>query len=243
MRIKYILAILLQFVVLFGMIGMRQIWVARGTKIKFRAVAKHTREFLTGDYVILLYEISYLVLDELKCKESFKKIRKSMLPWRKMKKGIMKHSQFHLGSQVMKFLLLGEQSLNQRPIESGNTNFKTKTVMSIILNIGGFFPDLKKGDEAILCLDKRGKAIDLFKDERWKWKKIKDSDDVEKIKGKVLKVTKFTYQTVEVEYGIENYFVEEDWAKQLESLSYSNLILVEVSLNKKGEAFLTNNFH
>lgn len=78
----------------------------------------------------------------------------------------MKHSQFHLGSQVMKFLLLGEQSLNQRPIESGNTNFKTKTVMSIILNIGGFFPDLKKGDEAILCLDKRGKAIDLFKDER-----------------------------------------------------------------------------
>lgn len=58
-----------------------------------------------------------------------------------------------------------------------------------------------------------------------------------------MKVTKFTYQTVEVEYGIENYFVEEDWAKQLESLSYSNLILVEVSLNKKGEAFLTNNFH
>lgn len=80
MRIKYIIAILLQYVVLFGMLSAREIWIARGTKIKLRAVAKYTREFLTGDYVILLYEISYLDLDELKCKESFKKIRKSMLP-------------------------------------------------------------------------------------------------------------------------------------------------------------------
>lgn len=91
-----------------------------------------------------------------------------------------------------------------------------------------------------MCLDKRGKAIELFKDERIT--RMKCSDDVKEIKGKVLKVTKFTYQTVDVEYGIKNYFVEEDWARQLESVSYSSLILVEVSLNKKGERILTNIF-
>ena len=72
MRRKFIIIILFQVLLLAGIIGYRQYWVATGERVLLATESADPRDIFRGDYVTLNYEISSLDLTGLGTAEQFR---------------------------------------------------------------------------------------------------------------------------------------------------------------------------
>ncbi len=94
---------------------------------------------------------------------------------------------------------------------------------------------LRKETALTFCLDERGNITHFFK---------ADADYKPRCRGRSLsglveKINEIKFRTLQVEYGIESYFVEEGKGRAIESSRNSRELRVEVSLRKDGKGIIT----
>ncbi|MCX7830763.1 MAG: GDYXXLXY domain-containing protein, partial [Acidobacteria bacterium] len=153
MRIKFILLVLLQCLLLVGMIGMREVWIAKGTKIKLKCVPVDPRDIFRGDYATLNYEISSLDLDSLNFKEKIKRNDKLYVALKLNEKGYYQPISVSFEKPKSGVFILGRALFDSMTnskweVAIKNENGETKTFHP------NWFYNIKKGEKVTFCQDK-----------------------------------------------------------------------------------------
>ncbi|NMB99254.1 MAG: GDYXXLXY domain-containing protein [Thermoanaerobaculaceae bacterium] len=240
MKIKFILLVLLQCLLLFGMIGMREVWISTGTKIKLKCVPVDPRDIFRGDYARLNYEISTLDLDSLNCNEKFKRNDKIFVSLKKNEKDYYEAYSVSSIKPDEPIFLRGRAKYDSMTNSKWEVKIKDENGEVKIFHPQWFY-GMKNGEKVTFCLDKQGNVLSHYKENNEYPQKCY-GEDTKSVSGVIEEIIETKYQTVNVEYGIESYFVEEGSGRFIEAAPRSKEILVEVSLNKKGEGLITGLF-
>ena len=236
MRLKFILLVLLQVVLLIGIIAYRQYWVATGERILLRTAPVDPRDIFRGDYVNLGYEISTLDLGALGTKESFKPNEKVYIILEKNPDGVFS------AKSISRELPKGGKFIQgrvQREMPSSRWEVVLKDDSENLHELKPrWFWNVKKGERITFCLDERGNVIQFYKE---------DADYKPKCRGQSLsgiveEIKETKSRILNVEYGIESYFVEEGKGRAIESSRNARELRVEVSLRKDGKGIITGLF-
>lgn len=234
MRIKFIVLVLLQVLLLAGMIVYRANWIASGERILLRTVPVDPRDVFRGDYVSLNYEISTINLDELAVNEHFKRNEKVYVILEKRGDGTSG------ASSVSRTVPSGKTFIQGRVLGETKASSWYFEVREDSGDIRAFrprwFSGMNKGDPITFCVDESNNVLNYFKiDQRYNQKcssGLPVSGVIEEIRG-----TKF--RQLRVEYGIESYFIEEGTGKAIETARNARKVTVEVSLRKDGQGIIT----
>ena len=236
MRSKFIFFILLQVALLVGIIAYREYWVVTGEKILLRTAPVDPRDLFRGDYVSLRYDISTIDLGALNVKESFKPNEKIYVILEKNPDNIFS------AKSVSRELPTGEKFIQgraqlERPSSKWEVLLKDDSQNLHELKPPWFW-NVKKGDRVTFCIDERGNVINFYKE---------DADYKPKCRGQLLsgfieEIKETKSRTLQVEYGIESYFVEEGKGRAIESSRNARELRVEVSLRKDGKGIITGLF-
>jgi len=236
MRFKFIIFVLLQVALLIGIITYRQYWVATGEKVLLRTAPVDPRDIFRGDYVSLRYDISTLDLDGLGVKESFKPNEKVFVVLEKNPDGVF-------SAKTVSRKLPRERRFIQGRVQREMLSTRWEVVLrdeseNLHSLRPQWFSNVKKGDRTTFCLDERGNVIQFYKE---------DADYKPKCRGQSLvgiieEIKETKSRTLNVEYGIESYFVEEGKGRAIESSRNARELIVEVSLRKDGKGMITGLF-
>jgi len=240
MRTKYILLVALQALLLVGMIGMREVWIAKGRKVLLKTVPVDPRDIFRGDYARLRYDISSLDLDSLGCKESFGSGSKVFVSLKKNEKGVFEPSAVSSKMPVGGIFIAGKSKYGQRTNSKWEVSLKAEDGTVRTFHPQWFY-GMTKGDSAVFCIDNQGNVQNSMK-ESAEYPQKCYGDGVVAVKGAIEDVVETKYQILDVEYGIESYFVEEGAGRVIETAPRSKEVTVEVSLNKKGQGLITGLF-
>jgi uncharacterized membrane-anchored protein len=233
MRLKFVLLVLLQVVLLIGIIAYRQYWVATGDRILLRTVPVDPRDIFRGDYVNLRYNISALDLDELGVKESFK--------WNERIYVILEKNPDHTfhAKAVSRSLPMGKKFIQGRvqyEMVSSKWDIEVKDDSGNLHHLKPpWFGNVRKGDRLTFCLDERGNVVNSYKDDAEYRPKCRGQS----VTGIIEAIKETRSRVLNVEYGIESYFVEEGKGKEIESRRGTEELKVEVSLRKDGKGIIT----
>jgi uncharacterized membrane-anchored protein len=238
MRTKYIIIVALQALLLVGMIGMREVWIAKGEKIRLKTVPVDPRDIFRGDYARLRYDISSLNLSNMNCPNTFNKNDKVYVTLKKGEKDYYEAASVSSKRPPGGMFIMGKASYPSRTESKWEVKLKDETGAVQSFHVPWFY-DMKKGDLAIVCLDKQDNVVNFFKENAQYPQKCYSEKTV---RGSVEEVIETRYQIVDVEYGIESYFVEEGSGRVIEAAPRSKDVIVEVSLNKKGQGLITGLF-
>ncbi|HNQ77270.1 MAG TPA: GDYXXLXY domain-containing protein [Acidobacteriota bacterium] len=237
MRTKYILLVVLQALFLVGMIGMKQAWIARGEKIKLKTVPVDPRDIFRGDYARLNYDISSLDLDSLGCKETFQRNDKVYVAISKGDKDYYEAVSVSSKRPAEGLYVAGKTKYGQRTNSKWEVSVKTEDGTMKTFHPQWFY-GMKKDDTVVFCIDRQGNVQNSMKENAEHSQKCY-GEEVVTVKGVIEEVVETKYQTMDVQYGIESYFVEEGKGRIIESAPRSSEVLVEISLNKKGKGLIT----
>lgn len=237
MRLKFIIVILVQILLLTGIIAYRQHWVDTGARILLRTEPVDPRSLFRGDYVTLSYEITNLDLDRLSSKEDFKRKEKVYVTLAKNDDGTYR------AASISK-----TQPSGKRFIQGRVKRFSTHTTRCEVKLRDTFgnvhyleprwFSKGNKGERMTFCLDDTGRVI----------RNYMTDDPIQQeygckmgtpIAGTVEEVKEIKFRQLTVEYGIESYFVEEGKGRSIEKARNARDLIVEVSLNKDGKGIIT----
>lgn len=238
MRTKYIILVALQALLLVGMIGMREVWIAKGEKVVLKTTPVDPRDIFRGDYARLRYDISTLDFDSIGCKESFGNKSKVFVSLKKNEKGIFEPSAASSKMPTGGVFIAGIARYGQRTNSKWEVKLKAEDGTLQTLH-PQWFSGFKKGDVVVFCLDKQDNVQNFFKENEQYPQKCYTEKSV---KGVIEDVIETKYQLLDVEYGIESYFVEEGAGRVIETAPRSKEVTVEVSLNKKGKGLITGLF-
>jgi len=236
MRWKFILFVLLQVALLLGIIAYRQYWVATGEKILLKTAPVDPRDIFRGDYINLRYDISTLDLDGLGAKESFKNNEKVYVILEKNPDGVFSAKSVSRELPPRKKFIQGRVQ-HETPSSRWEVVLKDDTENLHELKPRWFW-NVKKGERITFCLDERGNILSFHKE---------DADYRPKCRGQSLsgiveEIKEIKFRTLNVEYGIESYFVEEGKGRAIESSRDARELRVEVSLRKDGKGIITGLF-
>lgn len=234
MRTKFVVIIMLQVLLLTGIIAYREYWVRTGEKIVLKTVPVDPRDIFRGDYVHLNYEITNLDLDKLKAKDTFKMNDKAYVSLIKSSDGTWR------ASSVSKTIPSGQCFIQGRAREQladslWEVTLRDKSGVIHKLSPRMFSIDLK-GEELVFCREKDNAAPSFFV-QRPSQRRSCDSGTA--IAGIVEDIRETKYRRLNVEYGIESYFVEEGKGKAIEMMRNDQGLNVEVSLKKDGKGIIT----
>jgi GDYXXLXY protein len=98
-----------------------------------------------------------------------------------------------------------------------------------------FFAGVKKGDRVTRCCDGVGNVFYLFKQQPG----YKQECRGQELAGTVEEIKEAKFRNLQVDDGIESYFVEEGTGKIIESARNAREAKVEVSLRKDGKGIIT----
>ena len=236
MRWKFIFLVLLQVALLVGIIAYRHYWVATGERVLLRTAPVDPRDIFRGDYVSLRYDISTLDLDGLGAKGSFKPNERVYVLLEKTQDGVFSAVSVSRGLPSGKRFIQGrveyERTLSKWEVtlrdDSGNLHeLKPR-----------WFENIKREDRITFCLDEKGNVLHFYKEEAEYRPKCRGQSLTGAIEG--IKETKS--RVLNVEYGIENYFVEEGKGRAIEASRNARELTVEVSLRKDGKGIITGLF-
>jgi uncharacterized membrane-anchored protein len=236
MRWKFVLFVLLQVALLLGIIAYRQYWVATGEKILLRTAPVDPRDIFRGDYVSLRYDISTLDLDTLGVKESFKNNEKVYVILEKSAEGVFG------AKSVSRTLPAGEKFIQgrvQHEMRSSRWEVMLKDDSENLHELKPqWFWNVKKGDRVTFCLDQRRNVIQFYREDA----DYKPKCRGQSLSGVVEEIKEIKFRTLNVEYGIESYFVEEGKGRAIESSRNARELKIEVSLRKDGKGIITGLF-
>lgn len=233
MRKKFILLILLQVALLAGMIAYRHYWVMTGKKVLLRTEPVDPRDIFRGDYVRLRYEISTLNLGEMGIKYPFQPMERVYVHLEKNPDG------------TFRAVSVSRQPPEGRIFIQGRAKFTTtltKWEVTLLDDSGqvhllrpSWMGRVKAGDRMVFCLDEQGRVIQSFKQDDT----YKPTCRIHSLQGVVEEVKTFSSMVLEVEYGIESFFVEEGKGKRIESSRDARKVIMEVALRKDGRGTIT----
>ncbi len=233
MRWKFILLVLLQAVLLMAIIAYRQYWVATGERIILKTAPVDPRDIFRGDYVSLRYDISNLDLSALGVKDSFKANEKVYVALDKKSDGAFEP------------VSVSKQSPKGKTFIQGRVRYETVSSKWDVLlrddsdTLHRLKPPglwgLKKGDRVIFCLGAGGNITYHIKQPV----DYKPNCGGPSIAGIVEDIKETKYRNLDVDYGIESYFVEEGKGRVVESSRNARKLTVEVSLRKDGKGIIT----
>ncbi len=234
MRIKFIIFVLIQVLLLTGMIAYRQHWVSTGERILLRTAPVDPRDIFRGDYVRLGYEISSLDLDSLSAGKSFKPNEIIFVGLVKDNDGVSNASSVSVtrptGGTFIQGRVLNEQQSSRWQVnimdDSGNLH---------ALSPRWFF-GYKNGERATLCLDQKGNVLQHFKEAPASKIHCPSGNP---LSGLIEEIKETKFRQLNVEYGIESYFVEEGKGREIETPRNARDLKVEVSLRKDGKGIIT----
>jgi uncharacterized membrane-anchored protein len=226
---------MIQIFILTGIIVYRQYWVATGERILLVTEPVDPRDIFRGDYVRLTYEISTLDLNRLGVSERFKPRDKIYVTLERDENGIYR------ASFVSKRRAEGKPFIQGR-IKGVEPNARKWSIHVIddsetIHLLEARWLDVRIGDRVTFCLDAIGRI--------WNYYKEDFSSPVSKCRtgkslvGMVEEMRPIRFTELQVEYGIESYFVEEGRGREIESQRDLKSLKVEVSLRKDGRGTIT----
>ena len=236
MRWKFIFLVLLQVALLVGIIAYRQYWVATGERVLLRTAPVDPRDIFRGDYVSLRYDISTLDLDGLGAKGSFKSNEKVYVLLEKNQEGVFSAVSLSRGLPSGKRFIQGRVEY-ERTLSKWEVTLRDDSDNLYELK-PQWFENMKRGDRVTFCLDEKGNVLHLYKEEADYRPKCRGRSLTGSVEG--IKETKS--RVLNVEYGIENYFVEEGKGRAVESSRNARQLRVEVSLRKDGKGIITGLF-
>ena len=234
MRIKFFLLIMLQILILAGMIGYRHYWVETGEKIMLRVSPVDPRDLFRGDYVRLTYEISSLDLDRLSVKEVFRPKEKIYVileqetdgPWKAA--GVAKSRPS--GKKFIQGMVEFERKGSSRweitlKDDQGNLHHLSPR----------WWSERQPGGRMTLCLDRRGQVTSFAKEDPSRKDPCRGGPSVT---GVIMDIKTTPFRLLQVEYGIESFFVQEGKGRDIESGRIGRDLKVEAVLRKDGKAML-----
>jgi uncharacterized membrane-anchored protein len=234
MRIKFIVIILLQILLLAGIIVYRANWVSSGERVLLRTVPVDPRDIFRGDYVSLNYEISNLNLDELGVKESFNLNEKIYVFLDKKEDGT------YSASSVSKTVPTNKQFIQGRTLSETMSSRWEVTTRDDSGHTRTFYPrwfsGTNKGDVITFCIDESNNVRHFFKSDQNDNQKCSSGNPVS---GAIEDIKEIKFRQLWIEYGIESYFVEEGAGKVIETARNARKLTVEVSLRKDGKGIIT----
>ena len=236
MRWKFIFLVLLQVALLVGIIAYRQYWVATGERVLLRTAPVDPRDIFRGDYVSLRYDISTLDLDGLGAKGSFKPNERVYVLLEKTQDGVFSAVSVSRGLPSGKRFIQGrveyERTLSKWEVTLRDDSDNLHELKP------RWFENIKREDRITFCLDEKGNVLHFYKEETEYRPKCRGQSLTGTIEG--IKETKS--RVLNVEYGIENYFVEEGKGRAIEASGHARELTVEVSLRKDGKGIITGLF-
>jgi len=236
MRWKFIFLVLLQVALLVGIIAYRQYWVATGERVLLRTAPVDPRDIFRGDYVSLRYDISTLDLDGLGAKGSFKPNERVYVLLEKTQDGVFSAVSVSRGLPSGKRFIQGrveyERTLSKWEVTLRDDSDNLHELKP------RWFENIRREDRITFCLDEKGNVLHFYKEETEYRPKCRGQSLTGTIEG--IKETKS--RVLNVEYGIENYFVEEGKGRAIEASGHARELTVEVSLRKDGKGIITGLF-
>lgn len=241
MRTKYIVLVVLQALLLVGMIGMREVWIARGTRIKLKAITKDPKDLVRGDYAKLHYDMSMFFDDKTEFKGNPGYNDDIYVSLEKGKDDLCRPLSLSVEKPASGTFIRGR-------VTAAGVNSRWE--ITIRRDDGKEIKCLQKwvsreerkaiGKTAAVCIDGEGNARDFY---------VENPDECHKCPqettstlGVLESVKEIKYRYLKVEYGIESYFVEEGTGRVIERAPRSSEVLVEISLNRKGKGLITGLF-
>jgi uncharacterized membrane-anchored protein len=236
MRVKFIILVCLQALLLCGIIAYREYWVAAGDKVVFRTAAVDPSDIFRGGYVNLTYEISNLNLDSRSQKPDFlpgqpiyinlETDADGMSFAASVNKGRPEGGRFIQGRVLSEF-----DEAQYLLMFRDDSGLKREFTQSWLLG-------LKKGDKIAVCLDAQAVILSYSKDDAPY--KQPCQKDIPSVHGVIENITETSSRKVNVEYGIESYFVEEGKRIELEQgRNARGRMKVEVALRKDGRGIIS----
>ncbi len=236
MRWKFSFLILLQVALLLGIIAYRHYWVATGERILLRTAPVDPRDIFRGDYVRLQYGISTLDLDGLGAKGSFKPNEKVYVLLERNQEGVFiavsLSRELPSGKRFIQGRVQYERTLSKWEVTVRDDSDHSHELKPL------WFEGVKRGNRVTFCLDERKNVLHFHKEEA----EYQPKCGGESLTGTIEEIKETRSRVLNVEYGIENYFVEEGKGRAVESSRNARELRVEVSLRKDGKGIITGLF-
>ncbi len=233
MRRKFILLILLQVAFLAGIIAYRYHWVATGKKVLLRTEPVDPRDVFRGDYVQLRYEISSLNLGEMGIQEQFRPMERVYVHLERKPDGVFRASSISRRPPEGKLFIQGRAK---------HTSTSTKWEVTLRDDAGEvhrlkppWMGRAQKGERMTFCLDEQQRVIHSFRE---------NDRDKPPCRGRLLaghleEIRTSVSTVLEVEYGIESFFVEEGKGREIEASREARKVIMEIALRKDGRGAIT----
>lgn len=234
MRIRFIIIILLQALLLTGMIGYRHYWVSTGERILLKTAPVDPRDIFRGDYVHLSYDIANIDLDALAEKERFGPNDKVFAILEKEQDGSARLVSISRLQPSGGTFIQG-RARNEMTVSRWEVTVKDEAGQRRLLRPRWFF-GMKTGDRVLFCLNRNGDVLQHYKETDAYAPQCHQGSPLPAVIDDI-KESKFTQ--LFVEYGIESYFVEEGKGKAIEAARNVRELKVEVSLRKDGKGIIT----
>lgn len=236
MRVKFILIVGLQALLLTGIIAYREYWIATGDKVVLKTTPIDPRDLFRGDYVNLTYEITNLDLDSQSQKPEF-------LPGRPIYVNLETAADgASAAASVSK-----EEPASGRFIQGRVRSEHTESKWDVTLRDDNgrvrtlkpqWFQAMKQDDRITLCIGSQDTVLSYYKDDASY--KPPCMQNAQAVHGVIEKITETRTRKVNVEYGIESYFVEEGKGIQIEQgRNVRGPVKVEIALRKDGKGIIS----
>ncbi len=230
MKAKFWALVLLQVFLLAGIIGYRHYWLATGERVLLRTVPVDPRDIFRGDYVRLGYAISTLNLDRLEGEDKFVRNENVYVVLRKNADGSYSPTATldtpPPGGRFIKGRVLSQTEGNRWEVTVRDDAGRRQTLEPRFFNH-------RRGERLSFCLNERNEVISFGNhsgcaDPHWR-----------PLTATIDEVRELRFNQLNVEYGIESYFVEEGQGKVLEAARSASDLVVEIALRRDGAGLIT----
>jgi len=220
----------LQVLLLAGIIFSHHYWLENGELIRLRTEPVDPRDLFRGDYVRLSYEISTLDLDRLDGDDIFERNENVYVVLRRDADGTWRPTATYAvmprGERFIKGRVLSRTDGTRWEVtvrdDAGRRHF---------LEPASF--NHAEGERLHFCISPRNRVIAFGTysgcgDRRWR-----------PLAATVEEVREIHFNRIDVEYGIESYFVEEGRGKAIEAARNARDLEVQVALRRDGAGLVT----
>jgi len=237
MRRRFIIIVLFQLLLLCGIIAYRQYWVATGERVLLGTEPADPRDIFRGDYLALNYDISSLDLKGLGSGEQFRPKERIYVVLEKAPdntyRAVSVSKSIPAGGKFIQGRAGDELQLAKWEVLLRDDAGKTRSFAP------RWFSGMDKGDRAIFCIGERNTVLHFYKEDA----AFKPECNTGKsVSGVITDIRETKTRELRVDYGIEDYFVEEGKGKAMEALRNTKSLKVEVSLRKDGKGIIAGLF-
>lgn len=232
MRLKFVILILMQVLLLSGIIAYRHYWVTANERILLQSAPVDPRDIFRGDYVTLTYNASTIDLDRFGVSEKFKRNDTVYALLEKKNDGTYDLASVSRTRPTGGKYLRGRVTYERDKATRREIIFKPDTGDRRVFQRPWFI--FKTGDRVTFCLDANGQVLNVYRE-----KEKNPCRAGEPLTGVVEDVQTIPFRQIRVEYGIEHFFVEEGKGRAIETARNARNLKVEVALRDDGRGLIT----